>query len=77
MNNLYYEISEDGSVLIFDGVNELPFLKQPNWPAGQAWGKGEAKSWAEQFILAMTDETADFAGNSPDEPIISRPTITE
>jgi len=75
MENFYFEIDEDGAVLIFDGVNELPFVKQPNWPAGQAWGAGEAEAWAEQLILSLTDETADYAGNSPDEPTIARPPV--
>jgi hypothetical protein len=62
-----YEII-DGEVLIFDQGAEIPFLRQPFWPDGTAWGAGEAEAWAEQVILAMTDPDADDAGDSPDAP---------
>jgi hypothetical protein len=75
MQDAYFEIDADGAVLIFDGINELPFVKQPNWPSGQEWAAGEGEAWAQQLILSITDENADFAGNSPDQPTIPKPVI--
>ena len=69
-----YEIV-DGVLFVFDGINDQPFLKQPTWPDGTPWGKGEAKAWAEQLILSLTDPTADLAGPSPDMP--TEPRIIE
>jgi len=62
-----YEIV-DGEVLIYEGENEVPFLRQPTFPDGSPWGAGQAEAWAEQAILAMTDPDADDAGDSPDAP---------
>ena len=62
-----YEII-DGVVLIYEGENEVPFLRQPTYPDGSPWGAGQAEAWAEQAILAMTDPDADDAGDSPDAP---------
>ena len=52
----------DGVVHIFEADRDVPFLKQPTWPNGDAWEEGEAEAWAEQMILALTDTTADLAG---------------
>lgn len=68
-----YEIDADGSLWVYDSLNPEPFLFQPTWPHGASWGKGEAKKWAEQLILSMTDLTADLPGDSPDRPTNPRP----
>lgn len=62
-----YEII-DGIVCIFEGDRDVPFLKQPHWPNGEAWSGNEAENWAKQAILALTDPNADDAGDGPDAP---------
>lgn len=71
-----YEIV-DGVVLIYEGENEVPFIRQPAYPNGAPWGAGQAEAWAEQVILSLTDPTADLAGDSPDEPTKPRPVPEE
>ena len=66
-----YTIDADG-VKIFEGDATTPFVLQPNWPDGQAWGEGEAQAWAEAKIAELTDDTADFAGHNPEQPTIAR-----
>jgi hypothetical protein len=73
MNNFYYELESDGAVVIYDGVNSEPFVKQPCWADGTAWSEGEAEAWAEQVILSITDPTSDLPGDSPDAPTKPRP----
>jgi len=73
MSDFYFEIADDKSVAIFDGVNPEPFVIQPTWPDGTAWGVGEAEAWAEQMILSVTDVTSDLPGDSPDAPTKVRP----
>jgi hypothetical protein len=70
-----YEIDADGVLWISQDGADVPFLKQPHWPNGEAWKKGEAKKWGEQFILAANDPTAELPGDSPDEPTKPRPEI--
>lgn len=67
-----YEIV-DGAVLIYEGDNETPFMFQPTFPDGSAWGEGQAEAWAKQVILSLTDPTADLPGDSPDAPTKPRP----
>ena len=71
-----YEII-DGIVFIYDADSKIPFIRQPNWPSGDAWAKSEAEAWAKQVILSLTDPTADLAGSSPDKPIEPRPVLEE
>jgi hypothetical protein len=77
MSSFYYEIEADGSIIIFDGVNPEPFVRQPTWANGTEWSNDEASKWAEQVILSIEDPTAAFAGNSPEEPTIERPIVVE
>lgn len=70
-----YNINDDGALWMFDGINPEPFQYQPTWPCGIAWGKGEAKAWAEQTILFLTDPDADMPGDSPEAPSIPRPMV--
>jgi hypothetical protein len=60
-----YEII-DGVALVYEEDRDVPFLRQPHWPNGDAWEAGEAESWAEQVILSLADVTADLAGPSRD-----------
>jgi len=68
MPKLTYKVDNAGALEIYLEDAELPFLFQPTWPNGSAWKKGEAEAWAEQFILAANDPTADFAGDEPSQP---------
>lgn len=72
---------ENGVVFIYDQDSDVPFLKQPTWPNGDAWKKGEAEAWATQMILALTDPTADLAGPSrdhhPEPRPVEEPPVTE
>lgn len=72
--NFSIEILEDNVLEVFDGVNPEPFLRQPHWPNGEAWANAdEARAWGEQMVLSMTDETAELAGPSPEQPTTPRP----
>jgi hypothetical protein len=73
MFEFIYQVAADNSVAIFDGVNPEPFVIQPTWPDGTAFGVGEAEAWAEQLIASITDATADFPGDNPSEPTKPRP----
>lgn len=69
-----YTIDADG-VKLFEDKSTVPFLIQPTWPDGQAWGDGEADAWAQAKITELTDDTADLAGHNPDNPTIPRPVV--
>ena len=58
----------DGAACLFENGNDVPFVKQPHWPNGTPWAEGEAETWAEQALLALTDPDADDAGDTPDAP---------
>ena len=67
-----YTIDADG-VKVYEDNNTFPFILQPNWPDGQAWGDGEAQAWAEAKVAELSSDTAPFAGHNPDRPTIARP----
>ena len=70
----HYEIDSELAIIVFLDDNDYASIIQPNWPDGQAWkNKVEATAWAEQFVLALTDETAELAGPNPEQPTVSRP----
>jgi hypothetical protein len=75
LHNSTFDLLPDGSVRIFQNDTGIPSILQPHWPDGTAWKKGEAEAWAEQFILAANDETADLPGDGPDQPTKPRPII--
>lgn len=71
-----FEVLNDNTVNILEDGEVR--LVQPTWPDGTAWKtSAEAKSWAEQSILALTDPTADFAGPSPSKPTVARPVVVD
>ncbi|CAB4123475.1 hypothetical protein UFOVP46_6 [uncultured Caudovirales phage] len=71
-----YEVDSDLVVRIFLDDNDYPSIVQPSWSDGEPWAdEAQASSWASQFILALTDGTADLAGPSPDQPTIPRPPV--
>ena len=69
-----YEIDQDGALLIYNDSDE-PIIYQPQWPNGAEWSDGEAEAWADQYILSLTDETADLPGDGPEQPTKPRPVI--
>jgi hypothetical protein len=73
---MIYSVDEDGIVWISLDADSIPFLKQPTWPDGTEWAKGEAEAWAKQFILAAEDPTALLPGDNPNEPTKARPEAT-
>lgn len=72
-----YELDTEGAALIFLPDGDIPFMFQPHWPDQTPWADGEAVAWAEQFIMAATDETADLPGDNPAQPTKPRPVIVE
>lgn len=73
MIDFTYEIDEAGAIKIYIAGNPIPSIFQPYWPDGTAFGKGEAKAWAEQFIISANDPTALMPGDTPSEPTKPRP----
>lgn len=71
-----YEVI-DGVLFVYEADREIPFLRQPTWPNGDAWEPGEAEAWAEQTILALTDPTAELAGPDRENHPQPRPVIEE
>jgi hypothetical protein len=69
-----FEIDKNGAVSIFCETAGEPIIYQPTWPNGVAWKKGEAETWAENYLLALVDPEADLAGDSPENPTKPRPT---
>lgn len=82
MSRFTYEINEDNVLKMWDAetVNEDndPFLLQPTWPNGDAWGsKSEIETWAKAMIASLEDPNSKFIpGNSASEPVIPRPKPT-
>jgi hypothetical protein len=70
-----YEIDDQNCVWIYPSeTSEIANIMQPHWPDGTPWANpAEATAWAEQHILSQTDPTADYPGNTPAQPTISRP----
>ena len=73
MSSYRKEIDADGALSIFEGASEVPFMFQPSWPDGTAWGEGEAQSWGDVLILSLTDPESLLPGNNPAEPTLPRP----
>lgn len=69
-----YEIA-DGVVLIYENGNDIPFMRQPHWPNGDAWEPGEAEAWAQQVIDSLTNPDAELAGPDRDNHPMPRPVI--
>lgn len=59
-----YVINESNTVEVFIDGQELPMLRQPNYPNGDSFDSySEAEDWAKLFILALEDKSNAFAPN--------------
>jgi hypothetical protein len=72
------EILENNTVELFNDTQEAPFIRQPQWPNGQAWASAdEARGWAEMYVEAMEVEDAPFAPSEPGGERRAKPTAEE
>lgn len=72
------EILENNTVEIFSDQQDVPFLRQPNWPSGDAWASAEeARGWAEMYVESMEVAEAPFAPMSPGGERKPKPTEEE
>lgn len=72
------EVLENNTVEIFNDTQEAPFIRQPNWPSGDAWASAEeSRFWAEKFVEAIENPDAPFAPNGPGLEPIRKPTAEE
>jgi hypothetical protein len=69
-----YEIDEDNAIHVFDS-NGVKILFQPNYPDFTPFTLEQATVWAEQFVLFMSDETADMPGDNPEMLTKPRPSL--
>jgi hypothetical protein len=73
-----YEILEDNTVEVFYDDADVPSLRQPTYPGGDAWADAaEATAWAELYVASVTDEAAPFAPNARGEEGAPKPTAEE
>jgi len=57
-----YTISEDNVIEVFGEGEEIPFLRQPHYPNGDAFDTAEeAEVWVELFIEALKEESPLYA----------------
>jgi hypothetical protein len=70
-----YEIDKLNAIKVFDS-NDVQILWQPDWPDFTPFADSqEAETWAEQFILSLSDPTADLPGDNPSEPTKPNPPV--
>lgn len=70
-----YTINENNTIEIFGEGQEIPFLRQPNYPNGDAFDtREEAETWAQLYIEALVNEEAPFAPIGKDIPGEPKPT---
>jgi hypothetical protein len=63
-----FEIDENNAVKIWQDDAEIPFIYQPNYPAGNNFENGaDAESWAVAKINEFADIDAPAAPNFPGE----------
>jgi len=72
------EILENNTVELFFEGQEIPGIRQPNWPNGQAWASAEeARSWAEMYVESVEVEDAPFPPAEPGGERKAKPTTEE
>lgn len=72
------EILENNTVELFNDAQEAPFIRQPQWPSGDAWtDAAEARSWAEMYVESMEVDTAPYAPMGPGQERQAKPTAEE
>lgn len=70
-----YEINPDTLELyMWDGINEEPFLYQPDYPDTTPWGTYEAvEAWAIAKVEELTNPDSEYvAGPSALAPVVKR-----
>ena len=73
-----YSLTSGNAVEVFYEGSDIPSLRQPTWPNGDAWtDAAEASAWAELYLASITDETAPFAPNARGEAGAPKPTDEE
>lgn len=73
-----YTISEDNTIEVFGEGETIPFLRQPNYPNGDAFDtREEAETWAQLFIEALVNEAAPYAPIGKGIPGEPKPTKEE
>lgn len=72
------EILENNTVELFFEGQEMPAIRQPNWPNGQAWASAEeARSWAEMYVESVEVPEAPYAPAEPGAERMPKPTAEE
>ncbi len=72
------EILEDNTIEIFNGAQEVPFLRQPTWPNKAPWADAaEARAWAEMYVESVEVVEAPFAPGGPGLPRQEKPIPVE
>jgi hypothetical protein len=72
------EILENNTVELFFEGQEVPGIRQPNWPNGQAWASAEeARSWAEMYVESVEVPEAPYAPSEPGGERRAKPTEEE
>lgn len=57
-----YTISEENTIEVFGEGQDVPFLRQPNYPNGDSFDtREEAETWAQLFIEALVNDEAPYA----------------
>lgn len=72
------EILENNTVELFKDNNEIPFIRQPQWPNGTEWASAaEAGAWAEEYVESIEVKDAPYASNGPGLSRLPKPTEEE
>lgn len=72
------EILENNTVEIFAEGQEVPGIRQPNWPNGQEWASAdEARGWAEMYVESIEVPEAPYAPSEPGGERRAKPTAEE
>lgn len=57
-----YTINEENTIEVFGEGQDVPFLRQPNYPNGDSFDtREEAETWAQLFIEALINDEAPYA----------------
>jgi len=75
-----YEIDDnDGfTVRCWHVGQEEPWMLQPHWPSGDAWGsRSDAQTWIEDHIESLVDSAAPYAAGGPGQERRAKPTPLE
>jgi hypothetical protein len=69
------EILENNTVELFNDAQEAPFIRQPQYPNGEAFADAaDARSWAEAYVESVEVLEAPFAPDGPGAERRNKPT---